>query len=72
MQGHILVTFRVRAADGLYAACCDEPGVASCGDAVQDAFRAIEEATLLYLNVIDEGDELERVRRARDPLLAVA
>lgn len=47
MQGRILVTFRVRAEDGRYAAYCDELGGASCGDTVQGAFRAIEEATLL-------------------------
>lgn len=61
MQGHILVTFRVRAEDGQYAAYCDELGVASCGDTVQDAFRAIEAATLLYLDVIEAGGDRERI-----------
>ena len=70
MHGHILVTFRVRAEDGQYAAYCDELGVASCGDTVQDAFHAIEEATLLYLNVIEEGGELERILAEQNiPLL---
>ncbi|HLZ68930.1 MAG TPA: type II toxin-antitoxin system HicB family antitoxin [Dehalococcoidia bacterium] len=62
MLGYVLLTFRVRAEDGQFAAYCDELGVASCGDTVQDAFRAIEEATLLYLNVlnvIEDGGERE-------------
>ncbi len=61
MQGHTLLTFRVRAEDRQYAAHRDELGVASCGAAVQDVFRAIEAATLLYLNVIGAGGELQRV-----------
>ncbi len=61
MLGHVVLTFRVRAEDGQYAAFCDELDVASCGDTVQDAFRAIEDATLLYLSVLEDNGERERV-----------
>jgi|SRR5581483_8524602 len=64
----------MRAEGGQYAASCDEPGVASCGDTVQGAFRAIEEATLLYLNmlnVIEAGGERGRVLAEHDTEVTV-
>jgi predicted RNase H-like HicB family nuclease len=61
MLGHVILTFRVHQEDGPYVATCDELELASCGDTIQAAFAAIEDATLLYLRVLEDEGERERV-----------
>lgn len=59
---YILVTYRVHPdEDGQFGAECVELGVRSCGDSVGEAFDAIAEATLLYLNSLERHGERARV-----------
>lgn len=61
---HVLLTFRAyEAADGdaKYESVCDELDVASCGDTIGEALDNVLEATLLYLNTIEDLEERRRV-----------
>jgi predicted RNase H-like HicB family nuclease len=61
---HVLLTFRAyQAADGdaAYESQCDELDVASCGDTVAEALANAVEATLLYLNTLEELGQRRRV-----------
>lgn len=60
---HVELTFRVRASedDGGYVAVCEELGVPSEGETVGEALENVVDATLLYLNTIEEIDERRRV-----------
>ncbi|MGH2584193.1 MAG: type II toxin-antitoxin system HicB family antitoxin [Dehalococcoidia bacterium] len=60
-RGYILLTFKVHEEDGQYVSECDELGVASCGDTIQEAFDAIEDAVTSYLETLEEEGERERV-----------
>jgi predicted RNase H-like HicB family nuclease len=59
--GYVLLTFRGHEEDGQYVSACEELGVASCGDTIEAAFDALEEAVALYLDVLEEDGERERV-----------
>jgi predicted RNase H-like HicB family nuclease len=60
--GYILVTYRVHPEeDGQFGAECLELGVRTCGDSVGEAFDAIADAALLYLNSLERHGERARV-----------
>lgn len=63
--GYIDVTIRIEKADGQYAAECLELGVASCGDDLDEALERILDATVAYLNDLEETGEIEAVFRER-------
>lgn len=63
--GHIVLTLLVREEDGQYISECPQLGTASCGDTIDEALHNIKEATLLYLNAIEEAGERERIFRRR-------
>ncbi|MEN6479435.1 MAG: hypothetical protein ABFD20_07325 [Anaerolineales bacterium] len=50
----ILVTLTVRREGDLYVSECVQLGTASCGASPQEALDNIREATLLYLNTLEE------------------
>ena len=62
-QGFIEVTLRAFRDDetGQYVAHCEELGVASCGDDLDQAFINIMDAVLLYLHTIEVSGERDRV-----------
>ena len=64
--GFIVVTFHIYPENGNFVSVCPELDVASCGDTVEEARKNIQEATLLYLNTIEEKGERERIFRKRD------
>lgn len=61
--GHIVLTLLVHQEDAQYVSECVELGTASCGDTIDEALENIREATVLYLNAIEEAGERERVFR---------
>lgn len=63
--GYAILTFRVRSEDGQYVSECDELGVASCGDSMQDAFDAVRDAVEVYLETLDGEGERNRVLSER-------
>jgi predicted RNase H-like HicB family nuclease len=63
--GYLDLTMKVYREDDQYVSECIELGVASCGDSVDEAFDAVSEAVTLYLEVITEDGELERILRER-------
>lgn len=65
-MGYIRLTYKVHQEDGQFASICPELDTASCGDSVDEAFRNIEEATIQYLNAIEESGERERIFRKRN------
>jgi predicted RNase H-like HicB family nuclease len=64
---YIAVTLRASRDDetGQYTAVCDELGVPSCGDTLDQAFENVTEATLLYLDSIEAAGERERIFKER-------
>lgn len=64
--GYVVLTFRVYQEGDQYVSECVELGTASCGDSIDEAFANIKEATLLYLNAIEESGERERIFRRRN------
>lgn len=65
-QGHVLLTFRVHEEEGGFVGECVELGVTSCGDDVDEAFRATLEATALYLERLDANGERDWVLPERN------
>lgn len=59
--GYIVVTFRISKENDHFVSVCPELDVASCGDTIEEALKNIQEATLLYLNTIEEQKERQRV-----------
>lgn len=59
--GYILLTFKVHEEDGHYVSECDEFEVSSCGETIEEAFDALEDAVILYLTTLEEEGERERV-----------
>jgi predicted RNase H-like HicB family nuclease len=59
--GYILLTFKVHEEDGLYVSECEELQVASFGDTIEEAFNALEDAVIVYLNALDDEGDRERV-----------
>ncbi|HUF54264.1 MAG TPA: type II toxin-antitoxin system HicB family antitoxin [Dehalococcoidia bacterium] len=64
--GYIRLTYKVHEEDGQFVSTCPELGTASCGDSVDEAFRNIAEATIQYLDAIEESGERVRIFRKRN------
>jgi len=58
---YAMVTLAVHAEGEQYVADCVELGTSSYGASVQEALDNVREATLLFLNTLDELGECERV-----------
>ena len=63
--GYIVLTFHVFSENGNFVSACPELDVASCGDTVDEALKNIKDATLLYLNTLEEQGERERIFKER-------
>ena len=64
--GYILLSFRAVPEDGQYASYCDELGVASCGDTIEEALTNIHEAVDLHLLELADLGQLEKELRERN------
>ena len=65
MDASITLTFVIEREDDQYVATCRELDIASQGDSVENALQHAIDATTLYLSVLDEDGEIERVFRER-------
>lgn len=63
--GHIHLTFKAYKEGEQWVSECVELGTASCGDSVEDAFDALNDATLLYLQAVAEAGETDRILHER-------
>lgn len=63
--GHIQLTFQVVHEDGAWQGVCRELDVPSFGDGPGEALDNVLDATICYLNAIEEAGERERVFRER-------
>lgn len=61
MAAAIKLTFRITQEEDQYVAVCEELDVASQGDTVEAAERHLDDAVTLYLDVIEEDGERERI-----------
>lgn len=59
--GYIVLTFRVQQEGDQYVSVCEELGIASCGDTLEEAFAALEDAANVYLATLEDESELARV-----------
>lgn len=66
ITGYVAMTYQVHEEDGQWVSACLELGTASCGDTVDEAFKNIHEATIQYLNAIEESGDRERIFRKRN------
>jgi predicted RNase H-like HicB family nuclease len=66
-QGYVVVTVRVVHDEetGQWESYCDELGVATCGDTIEDALAMIDEAVELYLEELEDLGQRDRVLRER-------
>lgn len=65
MDETITLTFVIEPEGDRFVATCPELDIASFGDSVEDAAAHLENAVLLYLDVIEEDGERERIFRER-------
>ena len=65
MEQMITLTFEMEREGDQYVSTCRELDVSSYGDSVEDAARRLDDAVRLYLDVLAEDGELERVFRER-------
>ncbi len=63
--GHIHLTFKAYKEGEQWVSECVELGTASCGDSIEDAFDALNDATVLYLQAVEEAGETDRIFRER-------
>ena len=61
MEETITLTFVIEPEGDRFVATCPELDVSSFGDSVEDAAAHLENAVLLYLDVIEEDGERERI-----------
>lgn len=66
VAGYVVLTFRVYKEEDQYVSECVELGTASCGDTIDQALANLEEATLQYLNAIEECGERDRIFRRKN------
>lgn len=66
LVGHIRPTFRAYREDDQWVSECRELDTASCGDTVDEAFDALLDATLVYLQTLEEIGELAHVLKERN------
>ena len=65
LMGFIEVAFIASEEEGGYVSTCPDLGIASQGETVDEAFENIKDATLVYLNTIEQLGERERVFKER-------
>jgi len=65
-DGYIIVTLRIWEENNHFVSECPELDVASCGDTIDEALDNIKEATLLYINTIEEQGERQRIFHERN------
>lgn len=65
-NNYIVVTLRIWEENNHFVSECPEFDVASCGDTIDEALKNIKEATLLYLNTIEEKGERQRIFHERN------
>ena len=54
-------TLTIYPEDDQWVSRCEELGVSSCGESIDEALENIKEAVLLYLNTLEEVGECDRV-----------
>ena len=59
--GHVALTFRVWHEEGVWQGLCTALGVPSFGESTGEALDAVVDATLAYLNEIEDRGERGRV-----------
>jgi predicted RNase H-like HicB family nuclease len=64
--GHVLLTFSVVEVEGVFTSCCPELDVHSYGKTITDALDSIQDATIVYLNAIEQRDLREKVFHEAD------
>ncbi len=62
---YIQVTFTIHKEGRYYVSKCEELGTASFGETEQEALDNIQDATVLYLNTLEELGECEATLRRR-------
>lgn len=62
---HVPLTLRAHQEGGQWASFCEELAVHSCGDSIEEALANAVEATMLYLNTIEDLDQRREVFRKR-------
>jgi predicted RNase H-like HicB family nuclease len=65
MDETITLTFVIEPEGDRFVATCPELDISSFGDSVEDAAAHLENAVLLYLEVVEEDGERERIFRER-------
>jgi predicted RNase H-like HicB family nuclease len=65
MDAAIALTYIVEPEDDQFVATCKELDVSSFGTSVEDATEHLHNAVLLYLDVLQEDNELEQVFKER-------
>ena len=65
VKGHVVLTLKVNRERSQYVSVCEELGVASCGNTVEEAFEAAKDATTVYLQTLDDEGMLEEVLAER-------
>lgn len=71
MQRSVPLHFRVFRAEGQWVGRCDELAVSTCADSQAEATEGIIEATSLYLEILQDEGELERVLSERGVAIAM-
>lgn len=62
---YITITFHIFKENNRYVSECTELETSSCGDTIDEALKNIRDATLLYLNTIEEQGERKRIFKER-------
>lgn len=62
----ILLTLRFSQEDSKYVGFCDDLGLASCGNTLEDAKSSLQEAIMLVLNRMTEMGEVQDYLEGRD------
>ena len=64
--GYILLTLRAVPEDDQYVSFCEDLGVTSCGDNVEEALENLVEAVNVYLRDLADMGQLQDVLRERN------
>lgn len=65
MEQGIYLTFVIEREDDRYVATCKELDVSSFGRSIEEAVQHLDDAVTLYLDIIEEDGERDRVFRER-------
>ncbi|MGI8554479.1 MAG: type II toxin-antitoxin system HicB family antitoxin [Dehalococcoidia bacterium] len=61
IRGHVRLHFRTFQEDGQWVGRCQELGISTCADTRAAAQTGIIEATMLYLETLEDEGELEQI-----------